>query len=127
MTDTITILSEDLLAATHGLGQNLAASEPFTRYVRAQVLLEEDQSAGELLDLLISTQNKFRAQQSQGNVSPSDLEQLKVIQKQVQDNPVIMEYADSQKAAIAYLKQINQEISQQLGMDFALIAKRSCG
>ncbi len=127
MTDTTPILNPDLQAATHALGQSLEASEPFTRYVQAQAAMDTDQAAADLLDLLISSQNSFRMQQSQGGVTQADIDQLKTIQKSVQENPAIMEYANSQKAAIAFLKEINQEISQQLGMDFALIAKRSCG
>ena len=126
MTDTTRILSENMQAATHTLGQNLAASEPFTRYVRAQSVLEANQAASDLLDILISTQNSFQMQQKNGGVTQADIDQIKAVQGRVQDNPVIMEYANSQKAAIAFLKEINQEISQQLGMDFALIAKRSC-
>ena len=127
MTDTTTIQSPALQAATDALGQGLAASEPFTRYTQAQTVLDTDQAAGDLLDLLVSTQNSFRVQQKQGSVTQADIDQLKALQARVQEDAVIMEYANSQKAAIAFLKEINQEISQQLGMDFALIAKRSCG
>ena len=119
-------LSEILQTAAHALGHSLAASGPFTRYIDSQVALNEDPSASDLLDLLISVQNSFRRQQAQGGASPADLEQLKDVQAQAQENAAIMEYAHSQQAAIAFLKEINQEISQQLGMDFALIAKRSC-
>jgi cell fate (sporulation/competence/biofilm development) regulator YlbF (YheA/YmcA/DUF963 family) len=127
MTDTATILIDELQAATDALGESLAASEPFTRYVQAQRALDADPAASDLLDLLISTQNSFRIQQRQGAVTQADIDQLKAIQQRVQDDATIMEYANSQQAAIAFLKEINQEISQQLGMDFALIAKRSCG
>jgi cell fate (sporulation/competence/biofilm development) regulator YlbF (YheA/YmcA/DUF963 family) len=127
MTDTTTILTKELNFATHALGRGLATSEPFTRYVQAQAAMAADPSASDLLDLLISMQNDFRHKQGQGNISQGDIDQLKAFQERVQDNSTIMEYANSQKAAIAFLKETNQEISQQLGMDFALIAKRSCG
>lgn len=127
MTDTAITLSTAMQAATHNLGQSLADSEPFTRYVNAQSNLENDQTASDLLDILISTQNSFQRQQRQGGVTQADIDQIKAVQGQVQKNPTIMEYANSQKEAIAFLKEINKEISQQLGMDFALIAKRSCG
>jgi cell fate (sporulation/competence/biofilm development) regulator YlbF (YheA/YmcA/DUF963 family) len=126
MSESTYPLSENMQAAAHTLGQSLSASEPFTRYVRSQVTLNEDLSASDLLDLLISVQNSFRQQQAQGSASQADLEQLKEVQTQAQENAAIMEYAHSQQAAIAFLKEINQEISQQLGMDFALIAKRTC-
>jgi cell fate (sporulation/competence/biofilm development) regulator YlbF (YheA/YmcA/DUF963 family) len=126
MSEQSTPLSDNMQAAAHALGQGLSASEPFTRYVNSQVALNEDPAASDLLDQLIAIQNDFRRQQAQGQVNPSALEQLKDVQAQAQDTPAIMEYAHSQQAAIAYLKEINQEISQQLGMDFALIAKRSC-
>lgn len=120
-------LSDNLQAATHALGQTLVASEPFTRYVRAQVNLNQDQASSDLLDQLIAVQNDFRRQQAQGGASQAALEQLKAIQSEAQENAAIMEYAHSQQMAIAYQKEIIQLVSQQLGMDFALIAKRSCG
>jgi cell fate (sporulation/competence/biofilm development) regulator YlbF (YheA/YmcA/DUF963 family) len=126
MSEQPTPLPGNLQAAAHALGQSLAASEPFTHYVRSQTNLTEDQAASDLLDLLIAVQNDFRRQQSKGGASQAELEQLKQVQAQVQENAAIMEYANSQQAAIAFQKEIVQELSQQLGMDFALIAKRTC-
>jgi cell fate (sporulation/competence/biofilm development) regulator YlbF (YheA/YmcA/DUF963 family) len=119
-------LSETMQASAHTLGQSLSASEPFTRYVRSQLSLDDDSSASDLLEQLIAIQNDFRRGQAQGTITQEDIEQLKAIQGQAQEDAAIMEYAHSQQMAIAYQKEIIQTISQQLGMDFALIAKRSC-
>jgi cell fate (sporulation/competence/biofilm development) regulator YlbF (YheA/YmcA/DUF963 family) len=126
MSETTTPLSQNLQAAAHALGQSLAASQPFTRYVHSQLSLDNDPSASDLLEQLIAVQNDFRREQAQGGASPAQLEQLKAIQAQAQEDALIMEYAQAQQMAIAYQKEIIQQVSQGLGMDFALIAKRSC-
>ena len=58
-------------------------------------------------------------------VTQADLDQLRVFQREVQSNHVIIEYARAQQDAIAYLREINQEIGELLGVDFAALAGRS--
>ena len=47
------------------------------------------------------------------------------LQTQVQADPIIMDYTTCQQELIAFLQEINIEISQLLGINFALIARRS--
>jgi cell fate (sporulation/competence/biofilm development) regulator YlbF (YheA/YmcA/DUF963 family) len=58
-------------------------------------------------------------------VTQSDVEELRAVQTQVQANPAIIAYAQSQQDAVNFLREINQEISQLLGVDFATLAKQS--
>ena len=114
-----------LLAATQALAENVLASEAFVNYDRAHVQLKADPQANQLLARLSSLQADLRQRQAQGQVTPESVSQLRAVQSDVQANHVIMDYAGTQQAAVTYLREINQEISQLLGADFAALAKRS--
>ena len=58
-------------------------------------------------------------------MTQTDVEELRAIQEQVQANAVIMAYSQSQQGAVNFLREINMEISQTLGMDFASLAKQN--
>lgn len=120
------ILSEELLAATEALSESLLAAEPFLRYHRAQTQFSADEQARRLLEQVSNLQSKMRAAQTTGKVDEGDLKKLRVVQEEVRKNRLIMEYAQAQQNAISYLREINQEISELLGMDFAVLARQSC-
>lgn len=116
---------ENLQAATAALTENLLAAEPFVLYRRAQQHLNTDPKATALLRQLSASQASIRTGQARGTVTQKDIDQLRALQHDVQQNQVIMEYARSQQEAINFLREINQEISQLLGIDFATLARRS--
>jgi cell fate (sporulation/competence/biofilm development) regulator YlbF (YheA/YmcA/DUF963 family) len=47
------------------------------------------------------------------------------LQTQAQENDVISGYANAQQDVIKFLREINDEINQLLGFDFASFTKRS--
>jgi cell fate (sporulation/competence/biofilm development) regulator YlbF (YheA/YmcA/DUF963 family) len=118
----------DFLAATEALAENLACSEPIIAYQNARERLDDDHQAQELLLRLGQLQSEIRASQARGPVTQADVERLRNLQREVQFNPTIRNYAEIQQAAVVYLREINQEISQLLGIDFAALARpmRGC-
>ena len=119
-------LSPQLLTATEALAVNLRQSESFLLYHQARALLEADSRAQALLRQLSEAQADVRARsgQARGEVTQHDVDQLRALQRVAQANRVILDYARTQQFAGDYLRQINQEISQLLGVDFASLAKR---
>ena len=124
MNKTLTFPPE-LHEATDILLQNLLASEAFLTYQQSQATMNSDSEARGLLDLLSTLQTALRHKQSNNSVTQTDVEELRAIQTQVQANPIIMAYAQSQQDAVNFLREINQEISQTLGVDFAALAKKN--
>jgi cell fate (sporulation/competence/biofilm development) regulator YlbF (YheA/YmcA/DUF963 family) len=57
-------------------------------------------------------------------VTQANVDQLRALQREVQSNDVIVDYATTQQSAVAYLREINQVISELIGTDFAALAKR---
>ena len=115
----------ELYQATASLIENLLASEAFLTYRSSANNLNANPQARALLERLSTVQTEIRHKQSNNNITPADLDELRAVQAQVQANMVIMTYAQSQQAAISFLREINQEISQLLGVNFASLARQS--
>lgn len=125
MTSNRTALPAHLLAATEDLANQLLASESFTAYHAAHGWFNADPEARALLQQLSQSQAELRQKQARRTVTQSDVDQLKVLQSAVQADRTIADYARTQQAAIGFLREINREISELLGVDFAALAKRS--
>jgi cell fate (sporulation/competence/biofilm development) regulator YlbF (YheA/YmcA/DUF963 family) len=111
-------------AAIH-FGKNLVASEPYVRYQKAEQALNSDAAALGLLNNLKQAQVKVSRAQTNGTIAVENLQALGELQRQVEAMPVITEYIASQQEMIRFFQEINTEISQLLGINFALIARRS--
>jgi cell fate (sporulation/competence/biofilm development) regulator YlbF (YheA/YmcA/DUF963 family) len=115
----------ELNQAMENLIENLLASEAFLTYQQSLAAMNSDSDAHSLLDLLSTLQTALRHKQSANSVTQTDIEELRTIQTQVQANPIIIAYAQSQQNAINFLREVNREISQTLGVDFAALAKQN--
>lgn len=121
----ISSFSMDIAQATEALGQNLAYSTPFLQYRAAEQALAADEAAYSLLRELARLQGELRQRQSQGAIAAADLNRLRQVQAGVQANAVIAEYFRAQQEVTAYVGEINAEISNLLGVDFAGLARVS--
>ena len=117
-------LSPELMAATEALAVNVRQSEPLVLYHLAREALESDSEAQSLIKRLSEAQAEVRTSQARGQVTLANIEQLRALQSRAQANRVIMDYARTQQMAIAYLREINHEISQLISVDFGSLAKR---
>jgi cell fate (sporulation/competence/biofilm development) regulator YlbF (YheA/YmcA/DUF963 family) len=118
-------ISPVMLEATQTLAQALLQSEPFVRYQEADRNLNADQDAMQLLADLSEAQSKIRKQQASNAVSESDLSRLRELHNAMRTNDTILAYGMAQQEAIAFLREVNQEISSLLGFDFASLTRRS--
>jgi cell fate (sporulation/competence/biofilm development) regulator YlbF (YheA/YmcA/DUF963 family) len=124
MNSNKTILPATLLAAAEDLAIQLLASGPFTIYHAAQGRFNADAGARALLQRLSQTQAELRQKQAQQTVVQSDVDQLRALQSAVQADQTITSYVHSQQAAVKFLREMNREISELLGVDFAALTKR---
>jgi cell fate (sporulation/competence/biofilm development) regulator YlbF (YheA/YmcA/DUF963 family) len=115
-------LSDEILTATEQLAAALLQSDPIAEYQEAKASLDADPVARELLQRFAGAQADLRVRQSQNTVTQADVDQLRALQRQVQSNRRIIDYAETQQIAVAYLPAVNQEISLLLGVDFASLA-----
>ena len=117
-----TILSPQLQEATQSLIDNLLASEAFVHYQNARTQFDADNEAHTSMDQLSKLQTRLRQKQTKGNVNQAEIDSLRLLQQRAQHNSVIIDYSQSQQEAVNLLREINGEISQLLGIDFATFA-----
>ena len=121
---TTTTLTPNLVEAVESLAQTLVASVPFVTFDEAYARFNADPEASGLMRSLTEAQATLRARQSNGGLSQADIIRYRTLQAEAQANPLITAYVQSEDNAIATLQQVNQEISQWLGVDFATLARR---
>jgi cell fate (sporulation/competence/biofilm development) regulator YlbF (YheA/YmcA/DUF963 family) len=119
--------SPDLLAATDRLAEAIKQSEPMCRYRQAQAALEADEQASNILEQLTAVQIELRQRQMNGRLSQADIQQARALQNEAQANGLIMAFVQTQQQAVASLNEVNDEISQLLGLNFAALSQtNSC-
>ncbi len=121
------MVSSPILEVTQNLAENLAQSEPILRYRAAEQKLNGDAEAQRLLVELSELQQTVRAQQYTGGITPDQLKRLRELQTAANQNETIQEYEQAQEAALAFLRIVNQQISQLVSIDFASLTRRSSG
>ena len=117
----MTQLSPELLSATERLAAALRQAQPIAAYHQAENRLTADSQANNLLQQLIVAQNDFRRQQMTGQITSDGMNQIRNLQTQAQNNDLIMAYIEAQQTALAFLPDVNMEISQGIGFDFAAL------
>jgi len=111
--------------ATEELISSLLASEAFVHYQHAEDRLVDDTQARSLLEQLSKVQAEMRKKQNNGRLSKDEIDSLRALQGQVQSNDVIQGYGQAQQEAVNLLREINDEINQLLGINFATFANHS--
>ena len=115
----------DVRAATQALAASMSSAEPFVTYWQADRALNQDEGAQQLLEQLAAAQADLRRRQYDNGLGEDDLRRLRSLQEAVQSSTSISEHTAAQQRVIGLVREVNQEISQLLGVDFGSLAKRS--
>jgi cell fate (sporulation/competence/biofilm development) regulator YlbF (YheA/YmcA/DUF963 family) len=119
--------SPDLMAATDQLAEAIKQSEPMRYYQQAQADLKADEQASTILEQLTAVQIELRQRQMNGRLTQADIQQARTLQNEAQTNGLIMAFVQTQQQAMASLNEVNDEISQLLGLNFAALSQtNSC-
>ena len=116
--------SPELYVAVSDLAESLERSEDIFRYAEANQKLIMDQSALQLINEANALQRKVYGGNSYGDELTADLTRLHELQNLIATNDIIEEQAIARETAVAFLREINQKISQLLGFDFASLTRR---
>ncbi len=120
-----TNIPENLELALNNLVEKIRFSESVNNYQIALKQFTQDTAAHKIMEDLSAFQKEIRQKQNNNQITPQDLEKLRSMQTKAQENKVITSYAHYQEEAIGQLREINAEISNLLGIDFASLAKKS--
>ena len=121
-----TNVPEKLELALNNLADQIKLTEPVNHYLIAKEQFTHDATAQKIMGDLSTFQKEIRQKQNKNQITPQDLEKLRSLQAKAQENEVINSYSLSQQEAIGKLREINAEISNLLGIDFASLAKNTC-
>ena len=118
-------LAPELVEAVDVLAQNLVASEPFVALEQAYTHLQSDTQASDLMQRFKQAEATLRERQANRTLTQSDMTHYRALQAEAQANALIAGYQQAQQGIVAYLQDINRDLSQWLGVDFAGLARRS--
>jgi cell fate (sporulation/competence/biofilm development) regulator YlbF (YheA/YmcA/DUF963 family) len=118
-------LPPELKQAALELGSALKNTTPLRAYADAHTQMNADVQATALLDELERVQANVRVHQSNGGVTADDLARLRQLQSEAQSHPTIAAFTVADQQVKAYLPQVNQAISDLLGIDFASLGRVS--
>ncbi|GIV63700.1 MAG: YlbF family regulator [Chloroflexota bacterium] len=113
-----------LSEALQNLIDHLTHSEASIRFRNAERALMNDSNAQDLLNQLARLQQTLKTQQRNNLPTEETLTHLHQFQLQVAEHPSIQEYEYSRELYIALIRQVNQQISQLIGLDFAALTRR---
>lgn len=125
MNDYNASLPPHLLEATEALAETVLHSEAVVAFQRAKAALDAAPESRRLLDDLFAAQADLRRRQARSDVTRAALERMHALQTSAQADALIVTYASAQKAALAFLPTVNQQISELLGLNYATFA-RTC-
>ncbi len=119
----MTTCNPELKQAARALGQALNNTSTLRAYAGASNQLAADTEATGLLDELQRVQADVRTRQSDGDVTQAELERLRQLQNQVRSNHTIIAFMEAEHNVTLSLPEVNQEISQLLGVNFAQLGR----
>lgn len=109
------------------LADALVNSEPMKEYLQANDVFKADPEVMAWMQEYSSLQQKIRTQQQTNQPTKGDLDRLRELMTLIENNKTFQNYSSAQETAILFLREINQEISQMIGFDFASLTQRgSC-
>ena len=107
------------------LSQSLTQSYELQNYLNAKHEYEADTTSFQLLQQLTAAQSELMQKQYDSQISRDDLKKIRDLQQRAKNNEKINAYSLSQQNAITFFREINDQISQLIGMNFAKLAKNS--
>jgi cell fate (sporulation/competence/biofilm development) regulator YlbF (YheA/YmcA/DUF963 family) len=120
--DTQTTIPPSLLAAANELGESLARAEPVVALEQAKARLDADERARGLLSRMSEIDAELRGRQADGTLTREDIDRARQAHVDASSDPTIQGLVAAQQEASAYLPEVNELISELLGLDFASIA-----
>ena len=118
-------LTPELTEAVDALAENLLASESFLALEGAHLRLREDAQARDLQQRFRQAEATLRQRQANRSMTQADMAAYRTLNAEAQANELITGYEAAQQAIAACLRDVNRDVSQLLGVDFATLAKRS--
>lgn len=117
-------IHSDLDESVELLSDALVNSEPMKDYLQANDIFKADHEVMAWMQEYSSLQQTIRTQQQTNQPTKGNLERSRELMALIENNKTFQNYSSAQESAILFLREINQEISQMIGFDFASLTQR---
>ena len=122
-TETRTVI----MAAARGFARAIAASSQFREYEEAAGNISEDRAARTLLAEYQEAQQTVRMLQSWSGGNSSHNAQFRELEEKVFQHPKLRKYFENQERLVSLIQELNKSLREDLGFDFARLAKPAGG
>ena len=109
-------------STARALAAKLRASPAIAAFWQAQAQLDANKRARSMMVELQQVQQNLLQKQQTGALTQGEIDGYRRLQREVQNNAIILAYFEAQRQAQAFLPRVNVEISQVLGFDFSRLA-----
>lgn len=116
-----------VLEAARGFARAIGESSQFREHEKAARSIREDTSARTLLTEYQEAQQTLRMLQSWSGGSSHHNEQFRELEEKVFQHPKLRKYFDSQERLLSLIQELNTSLREDLGFDFARLAKPAGG
>jgi cell fate (sporulation/competence/biofilm development) regulator YlbF (YheA/YmcA/DUF963 family) len=125
MIKTISSIGQSFMTMATQLGEELATISVISNYRATQKKLNEDDNAKEILRKLSAARKELGEKQFSGTITQEILDEYSKIQKEVENNQTIREFSLAQQENVQFLREVNLEISNLIGIDFSSLLPRN--
>ncbi|MEN3202117.1 MAG: YlbF family regulator [Atribacterota bacterium] len=120
-----TVLSQALKDAIRSLVEQIISTQPFQDFENTRIMLSRDAKALQLLERLEEEQKSLSRIALQRDLVDEDFAGIEQARQEALSHPVILAYFQAQDRLVSLLQEINNEMSNLLGFDFASSAAQS--
>lgn len=106
--------------------QALKQQDRVQSYLQAQDKFENDPTIAALRAQYGELVQAYHRKQASGELQDEDIEQVKSMQKQLNQHPLTTDYVASRNSLVEELRSHNQQMGALLGFDFAASSASSC-
>ncbi len=117
----------EALQAARGFARAIGVSSPFQAYEKALGDIREDTASRTLLMEYQEAQKTLQMLQSWSDGNSNHNEQCHELEERVLQNPKLQAYFASQEKLESLMRELNRSLREQLGFDFARLAKPAGG
>jgi len=122
----VKLTGNSILEKARSFAKLLAETRELQRFYYAQEMLRQDREASALLRNAMAKQREIQAMRVKGGVFSADRSaEIQRIQRELEDNAVISDWARARSEAVDLIQATNQVISNIAGVDLSQSAPRS--
>jgi cell fate (sporulation/competence/biofilm development) regulator YlbF (YheA/YmcA/DUF963 family) len=117
----------EIMEAARGFARAIGESAQFREYEQAAGAIREDTAARTLLAEYEGAQQTMQMLQSWSDGNSSHNEQFRELEEKVFQHPKLHKYFESQERLVTLIQDLNKSLREDLGFDFARLAKPAGG